>query len=400
MPAYNPPAVRGGRATRAVDANDRATRAIVDPGSPAPGSLSALTAPGAVTPSGRPEAPSPAEYNREVAAHAQAERAAISRAQPVRRGSLELPAAIVATVVSAPAEVLATTAAAIDDSIHAASAALERAACGRGFWATLARLFSPLAYVARAVGAVLRAATSLIALPFRGLAAACISVARNVAHERPVDPSRAEYARVHPQDWPSLPTNAVTEQRVRQYLAGPRCPYDVIIVPGVSGDDQVGPLSHEARARLAVAATDWRRGQAPFILVSGGNVHPPGTRYNEAYEMRRYLIEHGVPGDAILVEPHAQHTTENLRNSGRLMQRLGLSRGLVATSAGVVVGQSFYLQNADSPLYGFHLRSRLEAGATFGRLTFIDSAHTLFEPSADVHLARRAELGGGSLVDR
>ena len=40
--------------------------------------------------------------------------------------------------------------------------------------------------------------------------------------------------------------------------------------------------------------------------------------------MRRLLIEqYGVPADRILIEPHARHTTTNLRNSARLLFAAG-----------------------------------------------------------------------------
>ena len=45
--------------------------------------------------------------------------------------------------------------------------------------------------------------------------------------------------------------------------------------------------------------------------------------------MRDYLIERDVPADRILLEPHARHTTTNLRNAGRIMRALGLETGLL-----------------------------------------------------------------------
>jgi hypothetical protein len=149
-------------------------------------------------------------------------------------------------------------------------------------------------------------------------------------------------------------------------------------------------MSDEGKARLRQAAQDWRDGLAPFILVSGGNVHPAGTPFNEAFEMRRYLVDElGVPADCILVEPLALHTTTNLRNSARLMRRLGLSRAVVVTSP-QPFGQSFYLQNADSPFWGFHQRSTVELGTRVGELRRVDAWHTEFVPDASVDLARVA----------
>ena len=64
-------------------------------------------------------------------------------------------------------------------------------------------------------------------------------------------------------------------------------------------------------------------GLAPFVIVSGAAVHPRETRFVEAVEMRRALIErYGVPAHAIVIEPYARHTTTNLRNSARLLMSM------------------------------------------------------------------------------
>ena len=87
---------------------------------------------------------------------------------------------------------------------------------------------------------------------------------------------------------------------------------------------RTGVLGH---IRLRIAADMFARGVAPFVIVSGGNVHPNRTPFNEAVEMKRLLIEqHGVPADRILIEPHARHTTTNLRNTARLLLAAGFPR--------------------------------------------------------------------------
>jgi hypothetical protein len=84
-----------------------------------------------------------------------------------------------------------------------------------------------------------------------------------------------------------------------------------------------------------VAVERWKAGLAPFLLPSGGHVHPDKTPYSEALEMKKYLMQaHGVPEDAILIDPHARHTTTNLRNASRVVLRLGLpaDKPLLVTS--------------------------------------------------------------------
>lgn len=116
--------------------------------------------------------------------------------------------------------------------------------------------------------------------------------------------------------------------------------YTAILVPGSGPDIADQPLSPTGRQRVRYAAVLYKEGKAPFIIVSGGSVHPRLTTFNEADQMRKYLIEEcGVPASAIIAEPHARHTTTNMRNAARLMLKYGfpLDRpALVASSEGQV----------------------------------------------------------------
>ena len=99
-------------------------------------------------------------------------------------------------------------------------------------------------------------------------------------------------------------------------------PYSAIIVPGSGGDRPDVSLSAIGKLRLILAARRFAEAKAPFILVSGGFVHPNQTQFCEAMEMKKYLVAAlGIPADAILIDPHARHTTTNLRNAARLIYR-------------------------------------------------------------------------------
>ena len=125
-------------------------------------------------------------------------------------------------------------------------------------------------------------------------------------------------------------------------------PYSVIVVPGAGNDLPGFPLSPEGKLRDEIAAKRFREGKAPFLLVSGGFVHPSQTEFAEAIEMKRDLVTRfGIPADAILIEPHARHTTTNMRNAARLMYRYGMpfdKKALVTTD----LGQS---QSIESPAF-------------------------------------------------
>lgn len=97
-------------------------------------------------------------------------------------------------------------------------------------------------------------------------------------------------------------------------------PYSALLVFGHGPEDVQSRTGVMGHIRLAIAADMFARGVAPFIIVSGGNVHPNRTPFNEAVEMKRLLVtQYRVPADRILMEPHARHTTTNLRNCARLL---------------------------------------------------------------------------------
>lgn len=99
--------------------------------------------------------------------------------------------------------------------------------------------------------------------------------------------------------------------------------YPLILIPGAGTDNYLDHISPGGILRCQLAFQAYQKGMAPFIMVSGGNVHPYKVPNNEAEQMKKYLLELGVPAAAILMEPHARHTTTNLRNAARIMFRYG-----------------------------------------------------------------------------
>ena len=98
--------------------------------------------------------------------------------------------------------------------------------------------------------------------------------------------------------------------------------YATILILGSGPDVLSLPLSPIAKIRCRLGAWRFRQGQAPFIIVSGGYVHPFHTPFCEAIEMKKYLIQElGIPGNRIFIDPQARHTTTNIRNANRLLYR-------------------------------------------------------------------------------
>jgi hypothetical protein len=101
--------------------------------------------------------------------------------------------------------------------------------------------------------------------------------------------------------------------------------YATIVVPGEGPEITTIALDPMGRMRCDLAAARYKKGLAPFIILSGGYCHPFHTPYNEAFEMTKYLVEQQkIPEKAIIIEPQARHTTTNLRNADRLMIRYGI----------------------------------------------------------------------------
>lgn len=101
--------------------------------------------------------------------------------------------------------------------------------------------------------------------------------------------------------------------------------YSLIMVPGAGPEDPGVALSAEGMLRCRLAAIQYQKGLAPLIVTSGGKVHPYKTKYCEATEMKKYLVEKlHIPAHAILIDPHARHTTTNMRNTVRMIYRYGI----------------------------------------------------------------------------
>jgi hypothetical protein len=102
-------------------------------------------------------------------------------------------------------------------------------------------------------------------------------------------------------------------------------PYSLILVPGLGPEIPGLALDPGGAKRCEEAVARFKKGLAPFIVVSGGNVHPFRTPYNEAVEMKKYIVETlGVPAEVVLIEPHARHTTTNIRNTSRIIYRFDI----------------------------------------------------------------------------
>jgi uncharacterized SAM-binding protein YcdF (DUF218 family) len=102
---------------------------------------------------------------------------------------------------------------------------------------------------------------------------------------------------------------------------------DLIVVPGntVAPD---GTPSPRLRARLDAALVLFRQGRAKRIFVSGG-IGKEG--FDEALSMSNYLVQHGVPRDAIVTDNLGIDTAATASNAAAYMRSKGLKNAYVAT---------------------------------------------------------------------
>jgi len=112
--------------------------------------------------------------------------------------------------------------------------------------------------------------------------------------------------------------------------------YSFILVLGSGPGDLSTRVSRIGAKRADQGAQLFLDRKAPLLVLSGGHVHPMQTPFNEAIEMKKYVMEKfQIPEDRILVDPYARHTTTNFRNAARLAFRYGIpaDRNALVTSS-------------------------------------------------------------------
>jgi uncharacterized SAM-binding protein YcdF (DUF218 family) len=102
---------------------------------------------------------------------------------------------------------------------------------------------------------------------------------------------------------------------------------DAIIVLGTAQYD--GRPSPALKARLDATLDAWNAGLAPVVIVTGGKME--GDRFTEAEASRDYLIEHGVPESAILMESTGRSSWESMQGAAEVLTTVGGDRVLVVS---------------------------------------------------------------------
>nr|MDQ3352349.1 YdcF family protein [Actinomycetota bacterium] len=102
---------------------------------------------------------------------------------------------------------------------------------------------------------------------------------------------------------------------------------DAIVVLGAAQYD--GTPSPQLAARLDHVVELWPQGVAPIVITTGGS--RPGDRFSEAEASAAYLVERGVPDDAIIQDPTGSNTFESLEAVAVELGERGVDRVLIVT---------------------------------------------------------------------
>lgn len=155
---------------------------------------------------------------------------------------------------------------------------------------------------------------------------------------------------------------------------------DAIVVLGAAQYD--GRPARVLAARLDHALELYQRGLAPLVVTTGGN--QPGDRFTESQASAKYLIEHGVPAEAI-VQVQGDTSYDELRAARDVLHGRGLDRVLLVSDpyhmlriqlVAEELGLTAYVSaTRTSPVDGwtaFELHLKEAAGISAGRIIGFD----------------------------
>ena len=95
--------------------------------------------------------------------------------------------------------------------------------------------------------------------------------------------------------------------------------YDALLVLGYPANPD-GTPSPEQRARVMEAVRDYEAGVAPVIILSGGAAR---NQFVEAEVMAKLAEAAGVPARALVEEPRAKNTIQNIEYSTQILRAHG-----------------------------------------------------------------------------
>lgn len=149
---------------------------------------------------------------------------------------------------------------------------------------------------------------------------------------------------------------AVSVRIGRQSSQDEARPADVIIVMGAA--EYQGHPSPVLKLRLEHAVRLYDRKLAPYVMTTGGPGGDPS--FTEGGVARSYLIDRGVPAEAVIVEDEGGSTAYSLAAAAEILRRMGLRSCIVVSDGYHIFRAKRMLQQQGFAVYG----SPREAGET------------------------------------
>ncbi len=126
-------------------------------------------------------------------------------------------------------------------------------------------------------------------------------------------------------------------------------PADAIVVLGAAQFN--GVPSQVFQARLDTAFDLYQQGYAPTIVVTGGRL--PGDQYTEAEAGKIYLVDRGVPADAILMENVSHNTSASFEGVKSILKPRGAESLLLVSDGFHLYRSKMLAENAGFDAFGY-----------------------------------------------
>jgi uncharacterized SAM-binding protein YcdF (DUF218 family) len=140
----------------------------------------------------------------------------------------------------------------------------------------------------------------------------------------------------------------------RQSTVDEARPADIILVLGAA--EYHGRPSPVLRARLDHALDLYAHKLASRIMTTGGAGGEPV--FTEGGVGRTYLMSHGVPSEAIVVENEGETTVQSIVLAGEIIRRMGLDSVIVVSDGYHIYRVKRMLQNRGLKVYGSPRKDR------------------------------------------
>lgn len=148
--------------------------------------------------------------------------------------------------------------------------------------------------------------------------------------------------------WLAVVVGQTVSEIERQAIVDEARASDVIVTLGAA--EYNGRPSPVLRLRLNHALELWREGYAPLIMTTGGAGGDPV--FTEAAVGRSYLIGHGVPSEAIVVETEGESTVHSTALAGEIIDRMDLHSVIVVSDGYHIFRVKKMLQHRGLEVYG------------------------------------------------